>query len=115
MEKLNKSLNEYILENLKVGEMVDDCIDFKFDIKVIGIEGKICKNGSFSVTIEVLGIKIGSFNIDLSKGEWCQKLDVKIEEGKICFYLKDACLYTKGYVDGWLHKKEEWDCKIVCF
>ena len=29
--------------------------------------------------------------------------------------LKDSCLWTKGYLDGWFHEKHEWDEKIVNF
>lgn len=64
--------------------------------------------------MKVAGIQIKHQKVDLSKGEWCNTVSAGIEEVKYCFYMKDSCLYTKGYVDGWFHGKQKWDEKVIC-
>lgn len=92
-----------------------DCIDFSFDIKVMSVEGKFCKQGILDVTVSIIGIKLRSIHVDLSAGEFCNSISVGFEEVQFCFYIKGSCLRTKGYVDGWFHPRQNWDEQIVCF
>ena len=100
---------------LVAGASVGDCVNFNFDIKIIKIEGTICKSGKLDFKASVIGIQVGHTTIDLSAGGVCFNPSIGVEEIKYCFELKGSCLYTNGYVDGWFHKKQSWDEKIVCF
>ncbi|NGP88030.1 hypothetical protein [Fodinibius halophilus] len=114
MEKLEGDLGEFLQKSIETEETVSDCVNFNFDIKILSVKGKFCKSGILDVTVTVAGVQIQHLQIDLSDGEYCNKVSVGVEEVRYCFYVKKNCLYTKGYVDGWFHPKETWDEKIVC-
>jgi len=123
MDKIEGSIGEAIQASLQIGnletteelEAVSDCTNFEFDIKILSIKGQFCRSGRLEITGSVIGIQIGHTVVDLSKGEFCQNPSIGFEEVKYCFYVSGSCLRTRGYVDGWLHSKEEWDEEIVCF
>ena len=114
MEKPKGEIGEILKQSINTEEAISDCVNFEFDIKIVSFKGKFCKSGILDVTASILGIEIVNDNIDLSKGQWCHKVSIGIEEVQYCFYAKNSCLYTKGYVDGWFHDKQSWDEKIVC-
>ncbi|HKJ34325.1 MAG TPA: hypothetical protein VKA34_21050 [Balneolales bacterium] len=114
MEKLQGEIGEHLRQSITTEKTIQDCVNFNFDIKIFSVKGKFCKSGILDFTTTVAGVQIQHLQIDLSKGEYCNNVSVGIEEVKYCFYLKDSCLYTKGYIDGWLHPKKSWDEKIVC-
>ena len=116
MEKLKGTIGENVKNSVKIEKStISDCAKFNFDIKIIEFKGEVCKSGILDVNVKVAGFQMAHLKIDLSKGEYCNTVSVGIEEVKYCFYLKGSCLYTKGYVDGWLHDKQKWDEKIICF
>jgi len=132
MDKFEGNLGELLQSSLKINKAgvklaadseVDDiltaggsdCINFNFDIKILSIEGSICKSGRLEIKGSVIGIPIGHTVVDLSKGAFCAHPSIGIEEVKYCFYISGSCLRTKGYVDGWFHKKQSWDEQILCF
>jgi uncharacterized protein Smg (DUF494 family) len=101
---------------VKAVEGISDCVEFSVSFCfVFGITGKICKNGMLSLKGNCLGIPINETDLDLRKKEYSTKFNAAAEELKVEFYLKDSCLWTKGYLDGWFHEKHEWDEKIVDF
>lgn len=114
MEKLQGEIGEVLKKSINVADTISDCVNFNFDVKIFSVKGKFCKSGIIDVTVTIAGIQIQHLQIDLSKGEYCNNVSVGVEEVKYCFYTKDSCLYTKGYIDGWLHPKYTWDEKIVC-
>ncbi len=114
MDKLQGSIGEVLRQSINTEKVIQDCVNFDFDIKIFSVKGKFCKTGIIDITVTVAGIQIQHLQVDLSKGEYCNKISVGIEEVQYCFYLKGSCLYTKGYIDGWLHPKQTWDEKIVC-
>lgn len=114
MEKLKGTIGENLTNSIKTEKSIADCVKFDFDIKVVAFKGKVCKSGILDVAVYFAGIKVDHETIDLSKGEWCNTVNVGIEEVKFCFRIKDSCLYTKGHIDGWLHPKQKWDEKIIC-
>ncbi|MGB9927625.1 MAG: hypothetical protein ACPK85_04400, partial [Methanosarcina sp.] len=100
----------------KAVEGISDCVEFSVSFCfVFRIEGKICKNGMLSLNGKCLGIPINETALDLRKKEYSTKFNVAAEELKIEFYLKYSCLWTKGYLDGWFHEKQEWNEKVVDF
>lgn len=111
------SFNEKTSSTLvKAVEGISDCVEFSVSFCfVFRIEGKICKNGMLSLKGNCLGIPINETALDLRKKEYSTKFNAAAEELKIEFYLKDSCLWTKGYLDGWFHERHEWDEKIVDF
>lgn len=114
MEKLETNIADEIKQSLKSAPGISDCVKFSFDVKIFSVEGQFCKNGMLEATITILGVKIQHIDVDLKHGKFCNTVSIGVEEVKYCFYLKDNCLYTSGYVDGWLHKKYTWDEKIIC-
>lgn len=126
MEKISKPLGEILQASLKTNKpdvtlakgapvkATPDPLEFSFDIKILSIKGKIWKSGKLEITGTVIGIQIGHTVIDVTK-EVCFNPSLGFEEVKYCFYRSGSCLRTKGYVDGWFHKKQPWDEQIVCF
>ena len=94
---------------------VGNSVHFKFDIKIVKVEGTIWKSGKLEFTASVIGVQFGHTTVDLAGGGVCFNPSVGVEEIKYCFELRGSCLYTHGYVKGWFHKKKSWDAKIVCF
>lgn len=129
MKKLEGTLGEALRSSIVTGKPlgtkkllgtekplgIEDCINFNIDLlDVFAVEGKYCKNGTLSVAAIVFGNKVAHQTVDLNAGEYCNTLSCGIEEIQYCFYMKASCLYTKGHIDGWFHKKQHWDEKIVC-
>ena len=114
MEKLQGKISEALKQSINTEKAIHDCVNFDFDVKVFKVQGQFCKPGFIDITVSFAGIQIEHEQIDLSKGESCNTKSIGVEEVQYCFYLKDSCLYTKGYIDGWLHSKQTWDEKIIC-
>src|SRR5687768_2833264 len=96
-----------MLASPAVGPSGDE-LPFSFDIKILSVSGTLYKSGKLEAKVSVIGIQVGETVVDLSQGEFCQNPSVGVEEVKYCFYLKDSCLYTRGYVEGWFHERQSW-------
>ncbi len=123
MKKITKPLTELLEASVKTdlpditkveAKKIKDPIEFNFDIEILKVKGKLWKSGKLEYTASVFGIEVSHTVIDITK-EVCFTLSVGFEEIHYCFYRRDSCLRTKGYVDGWFHEKQPWDAKIVCF
>ncbi|MEL7664876.1 MAG: hypothetical protein AAGU10_12240 [Methanosarcina mazei] len=116
MEKLEGTLADHIKQNISAKPReLDDCIDFSVSIyDVFGVGGKICKNGELTIKSKFLDFTVAQQTVNILNKEYCNTLSIGFEEIRYCFYLKGSCLWTKGYIDGWFHEKQEWNEQIVC-
>jgi hypothetical protein len=117
MEKLKGSFSTAVQQSIETKPAMKDCKEFNFDIKIVAFKGKFCKSGLLEYTMSIAGMELSHQEYDVSKNEkgYTNTMNVGIEEVQYCFYLKSKSLYTKGYVDSWLHKKHSWNVKLVGF
>jgi hypothetical protein len=115
-EGTSEEIKQNIIVKKPDNSGISDCVEFSVSFyDVFGAGGKICKNGILTVQGKFIEIPITEQTIDLREKSYSRKYYFGAEELKIEFYLKDSCLWTKGYLDGWFHENMEWNEKIVSF